>query len=120
MFLTGALIYGWALRAFSLENSTIVVDPDPIFWAMILSQLVMGGFLAYIYGNRASISTFSGGARVGALIGLFLGVGVGFDLYSLAMVTLKFTLVDPVLWMIRFAIAGGVVGNVFGTGKSEE
>lgn len=46
LFLTGAQIYGWALRAFSLDNSTIVVDPDPIFWAMILSQLVMGGFLA--------------------------------------------------------------------------
>lgn len=54
------------------------------------------------------------------MIGIFLGVGVGFELYSLAMVTLKFTLVDPVLWMIRFAIAGGVVGYVSGTGKSEE
>ncbi|TDI72158.1 MAG: hypothetical protein E2O85_01040 [Bacteroidetes bacterium] len=118
LFVLGGLIYGLALGSFVLEN-TPFMSTEPTLWSMVLSQLVMGGFIAYIYGKWASISTFAGGAKAGALIGLFLGVGLGFDLYSMTSMTLTFVLVDTVLWAIRFAIAGGAVGYVLGMGSRE-
>ena len=48
LFILGGLIYGIALGTFVEENSTVVTSSDPIMWAMVLSQIVMGGFIAYI------------------------------------------------------------------------
>ena len=118
LFILGGVIYGWALNSFMVENS-VITTAEPTMWSMVLSQLVLGGFIAYIFGNWAKISTFSGGAKAGALIGLFLGVGFGFDMYSMSMMTLTFVMVDSILGAVRFGIAGGVVGYVLGRGKEE-
>ncbi len=50
LFVLGGLIYGLELGSFVLEN-TPFMSTEPTLWSMILSQLVMGGFIAYIYGK---------------------------------------------------------------------
>jgi hypothetical protein len=119
LFLLGGLIYGLALKSYVDANSVVPMPDQPVWWSMILSQLVMGGFLAHIYGKWANISTFAGGLKAGVLIGVFLGVGLGFDLASLGLMNIEFASVDVALWAIRFGIAGGVVGQVLGMGENE-
>ena len=119
LFVLGGLIYGMALKDFANANTAMTMPDQPVWWSMILSQLAMGGFVAYIYGNWAKISTFAGGARAGAVIGAFISVGTGFDLASLGMMTETFAAVDVFLWAVRFAVAGGVVGHVLGMDSSE-
>ena len=121
LFVLGALIYGVALPSF-MEDNTLpgIMRVEPIMWSMVLSQLAMGGFVAYVYLRWASISTFVGGAKGGAIIGAFIGIGIGFDLYAISnMMSLTFAVVDVALWAIRFGIAGGVIGHVIGMGKGD-
>lgn len=119
LFLMGGFIYGLALNSFILENAGPgTIRDEPIAWSMILSQVVMGAFVTYIFGRWASISTFAGGAKAGALIGLFLGFGTAFDLYAFSnLMNLSVALVDPFLWVLRYAVAGGVIGLILGMGK---
>lgn len=119
LFVLGGLIYGLALKDFADANSAITMPDQPVWWSMILAQMAMGGFVAYIYGNWAQISTFVSGARAGAVIGVFIGAGTGFDLASLGIITETFAAVDVFLWAVRFAVAGGVVGHVLGMGRGE-
>lgn len=119
LFVLGGLIYGLALKDFANTNTAMTMPDQPVWWSMILAQIAMGGFVAYIFGKWAKISTFAGGARAGAVIGAFIGVGIGFDLASLGMMTTTFAVVDVFLWAARFAVAGGVVGHVLGMGRGE-
>ncbi len=116
LFVVGGLIYGIALNEYIDANIVADIPEEPVWWSLILSQLTMGGFLAFLLGKWAGITSFADGATAGTIVGLFLGVGLGFDLASVGMMTFEFAAVDTFLWAIRYGVAGGVVGLVLGKG----
>ncbi len=121
-FLLGFLFYGILLMKFFEANSgsaTGVMKDPPVWWALILGNIFWGLLLAVIFGRWASISTFAGGARAGAIIGLLASLSFDLTMFGTAnLSTLPAAGVDVVVATIMSAIAGGVVGLVLGSGKS--
>ncbi|NNE33131.1 MAG: hypothetical protein HKN40_12265 [Winogradskyella sp.] len=74
-----------------------------------------GFFISYIYNKWAQISTFSTGARAGAVIGVFMGLITIF--FNMAMETeIDYTmyLTDLGISIVMAALVGGVIGLVNG------
>jgi hypothetical protein len=120
-FLLGWLLYGMLLMGF-FEKNTLVSAMRPegemVWWALILGNLVMGIFLAYVFMQWASIKTLMGGLSGGAIIGAFLGVSMNLTYFGTsAMMTMTGHLVDMAVYTIMLAITGGVVGWLLGMGK---
>lgn len=121
-FIGGFVIYGIGLRPFFESHTTdaalkLVKEPM-IWWAMIAGNLVWGMLLAYIFGKWASISTFRGGAKAGALIGFLVALSSDLMMFSMNDFSdITATLVDPLANAALTAIAGGVVGWVLGMKK---
>ena len=91
---------------------------DLVLWPIILMEILYGLLLAITFGRLAGISTFSGGLKAGAVIGLLLGACVGLDYFATtAFYSLTVVLFWGITYAIRFAVAGGVAGMVLGSGK---
>ncbi|MBK9629915.1 MAG: hypothetical protein IPO62_02405 [Saprospiraceae bacterium] len=114
-YLLGFLLYGILFRDMTNELAGMPgimrADADMIWWALILGNLSMGMFTAYIYATWTSISTFMTGLRAGAVIGLFMSVG--WDMISYAT-TKIFTLNGAFLDIALVIVMGGVIGGVVG------
>lgn len=120
-FLLGWLLYGMLLMGF-FEKNTLVNAMRPegemVWWALILGNLVMGIFLAYVFMRWAGIKTLMGGLIGGATIGAFLGVSMNLTYFGTsAMMTMSGHIADMVVYTIMLAITGGVVGWLLGMGK---
>jgi len=120
-FLLGWLLYGMLLMDFFGKQSIVNVmrpDGEMVWWALILGNLVLGVFLAYIFMRWASIKTFMSGLGGGAVIGGFLAVSMNLSYYGTsAMMTLTGHIADMAVYTIMMAITGGVVGWLLGMGK---
>ena len=119
-WLLGGLIYGMLLTGFMEEHAAGTMtnmrgNDDMILWAMIIGNLLQAGLLAYIYDHWANISTFMGGAKAGALIGLLIAGSVGFIGYAVFSGSdVTWVITDMVVHAVMSAIAGGVIGLVLG------
>ncbi|KAA3634015.1 MAG: hypothetical protein DWQ02_12070 [Bacteroidetes bacterium] len=122
-FILGFLSYGLLLTDFFEANSGSATgvargDKDMLWIPMVLGHLAWGLFIAWVFGKWASISTFAGGVRGGAIIGLL--VALAFDLInygSTNLMNLTAVIADVVLMTVVTAIVGGVVGVMLGRGK---
>src|SRR5687767_4513057 len=85
-FLGGWLIYGLLLRSYFDGTMTAtarsVMRAEPDFIPLIAAQVVFGLLFAYIFAYWASISTFVGGLKGGAII--MFGLSLAFDLQMAA------------------------------------
>lgn len=121
-FVLGAVIYGAILGGFyaaNLGSATGVLRELPIVWAMVVSQLGMAAAVTYVF-LRADVETAFGGLKTGAIFGLLLGIAISFDLYSVtnwSNATVAF--VEPLVWVVRTALAGAVIGWTLGMGSSK-
>ena len=121
-FLLSFIFYGLIMADFFAVNAgsaTGAMKETTSFLALFLGELAFGALYSYIFIQWANISTFSGGAKAGAIIGLLLGLG--FDLISFAtnnLMNLTASMVDAVWACVAGAITGGVIGWVIGNRKS--
>lgn len=120
-FIMGGFIFGFLLNDFIQGEMTADIaraQEDIIWWAMILGHLCVGFLFAYIYERHTSIRSFSKGALVGAVIGLFMaGIFNFIDYGSLDTMTLTGELVDLLVVTIVSGVVGGFVAFMLGRSK---
>ncbi len=117
-FILGWLIYGMLLQntmAGMEGTATGVMKSDEEMMGsiqfLIIGQLIIGLFLAYIFAKWANISTFNGGAKAGAIIGAFMAAGFDFTMLGTSnIMTLPGVIVDIIVMVVITGVAGGVAG----------
>ena len=119
--ITGYVFYGMLLMDFYATNTGSangVYKEVPIWWALILGQVLLAAFVTMILGWRGD-SSAGAGLKTGALVGLVLGLSLNFTFYGTANIAnLTATLVDPIIVMIQTGITGAVIGAVLGMGSA--
>ncbi|MFZ1705447.1 MAG: hypothetical protein WAT79_13955 [Saprospiraceae bacterium] len=113
-FFLGWLIWG-ILLADLLQNDAMTAisrsESDMIMWAMVVSNLLWGILLAYIYVEWAKITTWQSGAYAGAILGLLISASYDTGLYSMTtLYTLQDIVKDVVVNTIYSAILGAILG----------
>lgn len=114
LFVLGFLTYVILLGDFFAAHGSAVVD-EPVLGAIFVAELAMAILLTYIFDQWASISTFAGGFKGGAIVGVLVGLNYGLIQYGAAG-TMDLTAVaaDAVVTLVRAGLAGGVVGLMLG------
>ena len=117
LFLLGFLFYGVLLMDFFHEaagSSAVVYREETILSAIFLGEVARAALVTKIFG-WASIKTFMGGVKGGATFGVLVALGINLIFYGVTtMYTMNAALVATIVALIRFAIAGGVIGWVSG------
>ena len=123
VFLLGYLFYG-VIFMNTMEGMTgtatgVMREMDAmVWWALIVGNLIWGFLLAYIFGMWANISTFMGGLKGGAIIGLLAVAAFDLTMYATSNITtLAGSILDIVIFTVIMGIAGGVAGWMLGRGK---
>jgi hypothetical protein len=114
LFALGFLTYVILLADFFADNGAATQE-EPVFWAIIVGELVLASLITFIFSQWASISTFAGGLKGGAVIGAMLALGIGLIQFGAhGVLTLNAVAADTVISLIRYGVAGGVVGLMLG------
>ncbi len=125
-FVLGFVIYGLILdeRVMKPNMNTFpgLMNEMPNWIPLVLANLVSALLLAYIFDKWASISTFVGGLKGGAVV--YFLIALSFQLMFLAFMNLHKNYIPMVADIIGStvlgAIAGGVIGQVLGMMKKGE
>jgi hypothetical protein len=95
------------------------MNTEPAMLPLIIAQVVFGLLFAFIFDQWASIRTFVGGLRGGAII--FFGFALGMDMQMSAFFKDMHVgspyvpiVVDVIAATVLGAIGGGVIGQVLG------
>jgi hypothetical protein len=115
-FFLGWLLWGVILKetmAAPADIQSVIEIPEEEMRIsfMAISCIVWGIFIAFIFNKWASISTFMGGLKGGAIIGVFVSLTVGTAMYSMYTFT---SLQNIALDTITNAVASGITGGVIG------
>lgn len=120
-FALGFLIYGMLLDPYLKANMIVyaglIKEPMPDFVPLVAANLVNAFLFAFIFDKWASIRTFVGGLKAGAIIMSL--IAITFDLQFLAFMNLwkggfMPVVVDIIAATVMGAIVGGVIGQVLG------
>ena len=123
-FFLGYLIYGMVLSGFFTRHSAAAPGSmkqmsDIIWWALILGNLASGALLSYIFLKLGNISSFGSGASTGAAIGLFVALSMDLIRYAVEnSFDMTAMIVDVLVGVVMYAIAGGVIGALMVRGKT--
>ena len=123
-FFLGYLIYGMVLSGFFTRHSAAAPGSmkqmsDIIWWALILGNLASGALLSYIFLKLGNIASFGSGASTGAAIGLFVALSMDLIRYAVEnSFDMTAMIVDVLVGVVMYAIAGGVIGALMGRGKT--
>ena len=118
----GFLLYGVLFAELFAEGAITITgvmreQPD-IAW-ILLGQLPFAALVTLVVQWRGDTS-FLGGARSGATLGLLMAVGYDFAQYGTTHLwTLTATLVDPLISAVLVSTAGGVAAMVLQRGGTE-
>ncbi|MDF1865027.1 MAG: hypothetical protein P1U70_09345 [Saprospiraceae bacterium] len=121
LFLAGILIYALLLPNPEFANGPAAVGamksaPNAI--SIVTGELVLGFLLTYIFHKWATISTALGGAKAGALIGGLIALGFNLLVFGTTeLMTIEGCFYNAFTWVIRWALAGAVVGLILGKVK---
>lgn len=126
-FVLGFLIYGLVLDPMFLRpamtpQAKAIMNEMPNFVPLVLSNIASALLFAVIFERWASIRTFTGGLKAGAIIMLL--IALSFDLSMMAFMQI-FTGYTPILIDIMGAtlmgaLGGGVIGMVLGMMNKEK
>ena len=120
-FALGFVIYGMLLDPYFKANMVVyqglMKEPMPDMVPLVIANLVSAFLFAFIFDYWASIKTFVGGLKGGAIIMFLMAVII--DLQFLAFMNLwkgGFVpiVVDVIAATVMGAIVGGVIGAVLG------
>lgn len=113
-FLLGYVVWGILLKDALPDNVPGLMRPESemIYWALIVSNIIFGIFLSYIYVEWANISTWMTGARAGAILGFLITASYDLSFYSMSnmfggMGELLMDIVANTVWS---AIIGAFIG----------
>lgn len=120
-FFLGWGIYGILMMDYMNENMDQCAnrpEGEFIWWAMIVSNLVMGFLYAMIF-SWTNTSGFMGGAKLAAIIGFMMGLSMDMSFFSMTVIfgSLTTVIVDVLVWTVLSAIGGGIIGMVMGSGN---
>ena len=121
-FLLGFVFYVVLFQGFFEANAgsaTGVAKAEMAWWPLILGNLALAALITYIFLNWANISSFAGGLKAGAIIGFLMALGYDMIMFDTTnIMTLTGSLVDVAISTIMWAITGGVIGAILGSGKT--
>ena len=112
-FFFGWLFYGILFKDLMPNNVPGLMKPESemVMWAMIVSNLVFGIFLAYIFVRMGDVTTWLSGAREGAIFGLLYAVSLDLGFYSMSnMHTMNSMLADIAMNTVFNAVVGALLG----------
>jgi len=116
-FFLGWLAYGMILMDFMAANSNSCAnrpDAEMIWWAMIVSNLVLGLLLTLVlkWSGAASVAD---GIKTGALFGFLLALTMDLMMYSMTtMYNMSAMIVDILVMTVLLAITGLVIVLTWG------
>ena len=124
-FVLGFVIYGLILDPMVMRPNMVtyagLMKETPTWIPLILSNFVSAFLLAYIFDKWATISTFIGGLKGGAIV-WFL-ISLAYQLMFVAFMNLSKNYIPPIAdvagSIVMGAIGGGVIGQVLGMMKKE-
>lgn len=124
-FVLGLVIYGLILEERVMRPNMNafpgLMNEEPVWLPLILANVVSALLLAFIFEKWASIRTFVGGMKGGAIV-LFL-ISLNFQLMFLAFMNLSKNYIpnvaDVIGSTVMGAISGGVIGQVLGMMNKE-
>jgi hypothetical protein len=115
LYAVGYLIFNMMVGSFYAANggSATGVDRSPqIQWAVLLGGFGYAALICYAMGARGALG-LSGGAKVGAIVGLLIWLTADFIVYGTTNIAnLTRTIVDPLLELVHGGIGGAVIGLV--------
>lgn len=118
LFLSGYVIWGVALAGWMAENLDQSLAIDPPIWAWLIgSNLIWAMMIAYVFSRWAGVSTWKGGARVGAILAFFISASFATGQMSMTTVYtggILAMLVDIVSTTLWSAIGGAAIGAMLG------
>ena len=124
-FVLGFVLYGLILDPMVMRPNMVtyagLMKETPTWIPLILSNFVSAFLLAYIFDKWATISTFIGGLKGGAIV-WFL-ISLAYQLMFVAFMNLSKNYIPPIAdvagSIVMGAIGGGVIGQVLGMMKKE-
>jgi hypothetical protein len=117
-FLLGGLFYGFLLADFfsdHMPEGMEIIAKDPVMPLILLGDLFLGLFFAYVFDTWTRIHNFSEGAWMGLALALGFSIHYTF-IYSgtTHLVETASAIVDISLSGLSGALGGGVVGHLLG------
>ena len=85
LFLLGYVFYVALLADFFMKaagSAAGTFRQEPILWSIFLGEAAMAALITLIFGRWASIKTFTGGLKAGAIIGILAGLSINFVFYG--------------------------------------
>jgi len=122
-FLLGWLVYGILLMDFMAANSNNCaarLDNEMIWWAMIVSNLVLALFVTLVL-KWSGAKSLTDGMRIGALIGFLTGLSTDLSFYSMTTMISNLTalLVDVLVYTLVLGVVGIIIVLTWGKEKKE-
>ena len=116
LFLTGGLVYALLLADYFAVEGVTRETANLLY--IVPGELVFGCLLAWVL-SCCGASSVVDGAKYGALVGFLIALGYGLVMYGATDITdLTHYLVEAVVWAVRFACAGAVIGWWYGRGAT--
>jgi hypothetical protein len=122
-FLLGWLVYGILLMDFMSANSNNCAsrpDDEMIWWAMIVSNLLLAMFLSVVLKWSGAKGVIDG-MKIGAVIGFLTGLSTDLSFYSMTTMINNLTtvFVDVIVYSILLGVVGIVIVLTWGKEKKE-
>lgn len=121
-FVLGFLVYGVALAPFFAANvgtATGVYKETPDLAPVLLGQIALALLLTLAISKWGNSTSLTGGAKVGALFGLLVALGIDLTMYGTTNIqNITATLVDPIVSMLMVGATGAMIGMVLGRRKA--
>ncbi|MEZ4775574.1 MAG: hypothetical protein R3D00_20480 [Bacteroidia bacterium] len=120
IFFLAYLFYEPLLGSFFEAHGTNPTAREmPLMLLLVVASLIWAALYTLIFMRWAGISTFMGGLKAGAIIGGLIGLSMNLEFFALnTNMDYLSVIVDTIVWVLRFGLAGGAIGWVLGRGNS--
>lgn len=125
MFGLGFVIYGLLLdpylKANMVQYAGLIKEPIPDMVLLVAANMVNALLFAFVFDKWASIRTFVGGLKGGAIIGFLMAATMDLNFYAFMNLWKGPipVIVDVLAATVLTALAGGVIGAVLGLMNKE-